>query len=228
MGLDIYLQRRLPEELWVTYGDGDYAYTETSETIGMPSLKHPDNINQIGYFRSSYNDAGFNQVVGNAIGHDYYTIFDKRDDEYEFQPDWEASLKRAKEALVALQAANQEGIRVMEVDLFGWDHETVTVRNGVGALKAYREELERQKEHKYPFTGGYSNLSGYYFPDGRQKNILAMIKGRDCLGGPALYIVYQEKGSLTSYVESLEIVIETIEYVLSQPDPNEYFFNWSG
>jgi len=51
--------------------------------------------------------------------------------------------------------------------------------------------------------------------------VRAVIPGKE-----DIYIVHKDSG-LGWYVEALEIVVETIEYVLNQPDPETYYLVWS-
>lgn len=77
--------------------------------IRIPSGKYPDHMFKIGYLRSSYNASGINGVLRVMGIPDLYYIFrDGMDDEeYVFQPTWEACLDRAKEVLLLYREAHK-------------------------------------------------------------------------------------------------------------------------
>ncbi len=60
--------------------------------------------------------------------------------------------------------------------------------------------------------------------------VLAIIPGTaeylDSPDLPCFYIVFHHK-HLDFYLQGLEIVLETIEYVLEQPDMDKYYLDWS-
>jgi hypothetical protein len=55
--------------------------------------------------------------------------------------------------------------------------------------------------------------------------IFAIIPGQNTVGTPGAFIVYKQ--DLKFYTQALEIIIETIEWVLSQDKPMNYCLRWS-
>ena len=58
-------------------------------------------------------------------------------------------------------------------------------------------------------------------------NLVQVIHGSDAVinGTDRVYLIYE--ADLSWYQQALEIVLETIEYVLSQPDKEKYVLHWS-
>lgn len=114
--------------------DGD-----SSICINYPSVLHPEGLFQVGYFRSSYNPNGINNVLRSLDLPTLYDIFDVDDNEYYRAVDWKSAHDIALQIKTSL-----EGLDVDE-----------------------------------------------------------------------------------SYKHSIDIVIETIDYVLMSDDPSRYFLSWS-
>lgn len=74
----------------------------------------------------------------------------------------------------------------------------------------------------------YSDISGVHWADGHE--VVAAIHGEDLWGDPAVHLVHRIPPSdePDSYDKSLQIVEETIEWVLSQESPEEYALHWCG
>jgi len=184
------------------------------EKIEINSSKYPDHYFKVGYLRSSYNDGGLNRVVGDAIGIDLYTILNPNE-EYEFKPDWDKAKVLTEEAIAKFaDYAKQGSYRVSQCYAF---HNKVS--SSEEALKIFLQEKERNnKSNPEWVSDDYSNSNGKFFMKGFKIN--AVINGTD-----RVYLVYE--ADLTWYQQALEIVLETIEYVLSQPDKEKYVIHWS-
>ena len=148
MGLDIYLHNK----------DGE---------IEIDDPEYPDHLFKIGYFRSSYNPSGLNNVLGKLGVDDLYGIFDCPG-EGKIVPDWEESKATAVATLTKLH------------------------------------EMKRS-------------------PDSMEKV--------ERVAQEASFDVIVLDGSVEDWLErrmqSIEIVIRTIDYVLSQEKRDEYFLIWS-
>jgi len=98
------------------------------------------------------------------------------------------------------------------------------------ALKLFDQDLQGwAKEPKNDFIGGdYSNAQGYFSRDGL--TVHAIIAGSEFLSPTGVWVVAKAKAEehrLTWYLQALEVVDETCDFVLSQPDPQNYYVHWS-
>lgn len=140
MGIDVYLMRR---EDRPTGQSADVAGTP----IEIESAKHPSHRFSVGYFFSSYNEGGIEQVLKRARLKGLHWIFNV-DKQSEVTPDWALALTRVNRTI-----------------------------------------------EKY---------STY------------------------LAFIYRQENATDWYLEALEIIKETIEYVLMQPDRDKFYLRWSG
>jgi hypothetical protein len=205
---------------------GDIEFT-AEERIEIDSIKHQaDHMFKIGYFRSSYNDGGINSVLKNNGLDDLYGIFYRtRDDDYNFKPDWKKALKKVKEVIKAYEPFAKEGLACTHV----YSHTMISSEKE--ALDIFRKEAERNKDGKSILGGGwYSNAAGNFYFGDKPMKVRAVISGKNCIGIPGAYLVYDTGGDEDGpnwYLTSLKIVQETIEYVLNKPDADDYYFHWS-
>jgi hypothetical protein len=202
--------------------------------IEKPSKIHPKNYFKIGYFRSSYNDSGINQYFKRLGLSDLYDIFEPGD-EYEFTPDWRLALERVEATITAYKKIleHNDGLDVLKMSYNIFINEP--------SAKSEKEALEKavaELKRKSPF-GAYSNSVGDFYPEGLDVRGIIMgsetpLLGRKNQVAPCTYIIYKKKekkkhkkGTGDFYLEALEIVQETLEFVLSQDDPQNYYFHWS-
>jgi hypothetical protein len=99
MGLDIYISKhesepRTDEERWAD-----------DSTINIDSTTQPDHLFKIGYFRSSYNNAGINAYVNRLLCKPglYHIFPEGNDDSGFFRPDWAGARARALEMAGAIE-----------------------------------------------------------------------------------------------------------------------------
>lgn len=204
--------------------------TRGEERIEIDSTRHPEHMFKIGYFRSSYNSGGLesrgrslnlptlHEVLGNEAREDYMV-----------QPDWRKSLQLAKDAR---DAWKREETRLRGFDVFvesGNPFRGSPIASESDALNAVLEASERWESEDGGFDS-YSNLEGVFFRDGVQVHGL-FVGMKDSLGRsvPCVYVVTKsDESAIQWYVDAWDVVVETCEYVLSQPDPDKFFFHWSG
>ena len=100
------------------------------------------------------------------------------------------------------------------------------------ALKMFLEETEKhaesKKNHPEAEEYNYSNAKGHFYPAEPLK-VLAVIPGESRYifsDRPCLFVI--KEGDNDWYIKALEIVIATCDYVLSQPNINQYYLHWSG
>jgi len=269
MGLDVYLQKRVPEnmhwqqverdadeatnKIWneemaklgkskyeeLTGAEKDAISAKTRayyESVGLneygeakeqyhldlehPDARYPDHTFKIGYFRSSYNDGGFNNVMRAILGEemDLYYIFPDQEN-----VDWEGALVRAKEMLALFDEKTSKNGCLGVLHLQSrWDHfsgNTYPASKG-DAMGVYEEEAAR---HTSMF-GAYQSAKGHFWLR-EPIPVVAIIVGPD----KSYYVIYKKDNEDHAwYRQALEIVISTIEFVLDQPDRQMYQFLWSG
>jgi len=211
MGLDVYLCKGNPKE-WE--GSWDYDALKGRD-VELPSTKYPKHYFKIGYFRSSYNSSGINSVLENLGIPTLYNIFQRTGDDYVFCPNWEVSLVKAGEVLALLRKKEKEGA-------FNASHVS-----SLEAVKSEKEAVEifmrEKKSHKNTDYTDYQSREGAFHMKGTK--IFAIIPGQNTVGTPGAFIVYKQ--DLKFYTQALEIIIETIEWVLSQDKPMNYCLRWS-
>ena len=200
MGLDIYLHERGQEFDWDNPLNSD---------------KYPEHLFKKNYLRSSYNNAGFDNVTRNLIGQDFYSVFDTKDEAVETtKRALGKCLERAQKLLIDLKNAPQiEALSVAPMNMFS------SKPNDTDEAEAIRIYLKAIGE-KQPF-GSFSNEEGYFFLE-KPMTVHAIISGKTCLGQPANILIC--KTELDWYIEGAEILIEFIEYALTMKNPE---IDWS-
>lgn len=193
------------------------------ECIEINSHKYPDHYFKIGYFRSSYNSGGINRILSDLGLDDLYHIFDHtREDEYVFQPDWHKALKNVRKVIKQLKAKPN-----YRCEQFSWNQfinpNECTVTDTKSAMAAFLDELKRE------YDGGYSNSKGLFHLKEPLK-IYGVLNGTNKTFFtdqimPCAYLIYE--GENEWYTQALEIVEETINYVLSKEDKDKYYLHWS-
>ena len=245
------------DALIVEMGLGKYGGVpdEGEQQIELDSEKYPENYFKIGYCRSSYNDSGMNSVFRNLGVPDLYDIFGKDVDDYEFTPDWEASKERVCLAIEQLRGINESDYgkyRAIEADIDlsfmksiteadekrGDEHVRRHATDQMTAKQLFVEQLEMHKKDEDDKTPGppaftftaYSNGLGDFFLNGIK--VFGLIKGtKEHFRGaniPCIYVIAENEEAYDWYLEALEVVEETIDYVLAQDDPENYCLHWSG
>lgn len=191
--------------------------------LEQKSAKYPEHYCEVGYLRSSYNDAGFNTVVRQRIGRDgFYYIFDPGE-EYHVRPDWAAAKARALEVARKLKEAAPFRAMTVSVDrLFGEAPDT----GCDAALKVFLAERD-QKEKQQSDYSAYSSAKGHFWLK-EGITIHAAIPGVDAFNQRAVHLVYRDTDeNIDWYVQAAEIAAEMCDYVLAQPDADKYVLHWS-
>lgn len=184
--------------------------------IKIASAKYPEHMFKIGYFRSSYNGGGINNIARDLIGMTLDDIF-QSGDEYIIAPDWAMAREAAVEFHRKLAAAPR--LRVMTVG------PNVFMSSPTASSADAISIAQRQLARKSAFgDGAYGNRDGEFFP--KPFPIVAAIPGVGVLGETAVHLVYEDAG-FDWYLQAAEIVIETIDYVLAQPNPETFRLHWS-
>jgi len=199
----------------------EYGGSNKIETIEIDSKIHPDNMFKVGYLRSSYNSGGINSVLKRIGCPDLYDIFEPGD-EYYVTVNWLQAQARAQIALDTLR-------EYMKGEMAAYDVIEVNGYDAVGSKEEALALLKNELGHKSAFGGGYSNRAGDWFPEGLK--IVGAVPGKaNFMGKPTYYLFTKSDepgGNFKWYLDALEVTKEMIDYVLAQPDPNEYFLSWS-
>ena len=125
----------------------------------------------------------------------------------------------------------------MEIPIvpMGNDYKEITsIKKAAERFKDNYNKYKKAKEKKdqsFLSWGDYQQGDSNYFMDSAPI-IKAIILGQSRYIGrmvPTLYIIHESKeGSKDWYFQALEIVKESIENVLKQPDIENYYMHWSG
>lgn len=202
-------------------GLDEWGSSNDIQSIELDSKIHPDNMFKIGYLRSSYNSGGINSVLKRIGCPDLYDIFEPGDDYY-VTVDWHQAQARAKVAVDRLR-------EYMTSDMASYDVMEVNGYDPVGSKEEALALLKSEIEQPHAFKGGYSNRKGDWFPEGVQ--IVGAVPGKPSFMGQPTYYLFTKSdepgGNYKWYLEALEVTQEMIDYVLAQPDPDNYFLSWS-
>ena len=204
-------------------GLGEYGEDLTNCTkIEMDSVIHPEHYFKIGYFRSSYNGGGINNVLRDLGIPDLYDIFEHDNDEREFCPDWNHALEVVKGSIRLLQKDKGYRIETVSANMFAPDD---VPQSPAAALEIFKQQVKERPKNK-DFQC-YSNKAGEFYLDNAGLKVHGLIPGKDMFQRPCTFIIYKPKDANKFYLQALEIVKETIEYVLEQKNPQEYYLRWS-
>lgn len=190
------------------------------EQIEEPHPDYPDHYFKIGYFRSSYNEGGIERILRNLGLPTMSDIFN-HDDEYYFQPNWENSLVRCEEVIEMFKQKGAYRVHHVSGNMF----QPPKIHSEKEALDIFMEELNRRKPGDEGYN--YNNINGEFSFHEPQK-VLAMIPGTYKIFNeqPCVYVVTESDN--TWYINALEIVRDTIKYVLSKENKEQYYLHWSG
>lgn len=212
-------------------GLGEYGEDEARKRkIELDSKTDPKHLFKIGYFRSSYNEGGINSQMDTAIGKDLYWVFDRtRDDDYEFRPDWARVKARALQCVEQWKAKFPDGkpLRVMRIETRMGFTESPKI-DAADALNIVQKMIAERKPDN-DFGNCFSNRDGLFLLDEEPIHFLAFIPGLAFGRDPCVYGVYRDDAEgVAWYWNALNIIAETCDYVLSQPDPQKFYVHWSG
>ena len=140
---------------------------------------------------------------------------------YYIKPDWEKALYMTDGLITELNAhVEKVNVSVSSIDMPPVASGKLPTSTNE-ALTVFLEEFLRGT---LPFDGAYSNSVGLFSLKNSQR-VKAFIPGLQ-YGRPCIFIVHEAEG-LHWYIEALEVVKETIEHVLAQPDKEKYYLHWS-
>ena len=210
--------RKEIEKAAIKLGLDKYGCSKDKKQIEIDSKSFPQHMFKIGYFRSSYNDGGINSVLGRLGIPSLADIF-SYNETYPFIPDWQDSKSRCEKAIKGLEKiiSSEKGkYTVSTIDNYG-----SSAKSPADALEVFLG----QRNAKHSFSS-YACKEGTFFHKGT--TVFAVIPGERCI-----YLIESSKDTsgescYTWYLIALNIVLETIQYVLNQPDKENYYLSWSG
>lgn len=196
------------------------------ESIEMNSTKYSDHYFKIGYFRSSYNSGGIERILRNMGLPTMKDIFEY-DGEYCFQPDWVQALINVKILINDFKEKGAYRVRSVQANIFGGTN----IGSEKEALDAFLVELKREEEYNQKNPNRekfkYSNSTGE-FSINEPLKVLALIPGTYNIIGERECVYVVTESDNTWYIQALEIIQETIEWVLSKENKEQYYLHWSG
>ncbi len=217
--------RKKEKELAERVGCDDWGGYKGAKKIELNSQKYPGHMFKIGYFRSSYNDSGINSLFKRLGLPDLYDLFPHVGED-DFVPDWKESRMLVIKALEELAKFMKKSIA--KYDCFEVDLRNVVAKSKTEALAKFEERLTRYLNQE----GGFDN---YQCSDGHFQftplKVAGFIPGKTehrFFGADNVMYVIYETERMDWYQLSYEIVLETIDWVLSQEDPQKYYLVWSG
>lgn len=195
------------------------------EQIEVNSKLYPDHYFKIGYFRSSYNSGGINNILRNLGLPDLHEIFEVNGEDYYIQPNWKECLERTNKVMEDLKKSGGYRIHKFSSNVFAGT--AGLPRSEAEALSIFRSQIERDGGAS---NYNYSNKDGEFFMH-EPLEIVAIIPGMDKVFArerECVYAITKPEDDNQWYYQALEIVKETIEYVLAQDKIEQYYLHWSG
>ena len=191
------------------------------DKIELDSKLYPEHYFKIGYFRSSYNGSGINSILRDLDIPDLCDIF-QFNDEYEFSPDWNYALNVVQESIKLLKKDKGYRVETISANMFAPDN---VMQNPQEALKVFNNTLKDMGKRDF---NSFSNKDGHFYLDKKGLQVHALLPGKDFMQRPCTFAIYKLQDGNKYYLQALEIVKETIEYVLAQENPQAYYLRWSG
>ncbi len=219
-------------------GLDEWGLAMDKQKIERTSEKHPTHFFKIGYCRSSYNDSGLDRMLGNLIDVTLGSIFEYKEEQDRWLPEWGRVRQNAIDAIAKLDAeikAHRGAFSVICVSYneFEGDPNGYPVDSEEKALKEFLGEQEKETKRSPDTTEEhwYSGKVGDFFL-GKPLELSAAIRGvRTRLLSseklPCTYLIFKNE-NIDWYRQALEIIVETCDYILAQPDSQKYYVHWSG
>ncbi len=211
---------------------GEWHDNPHNPSVRIDSTLYPEHMFKIGYFRSSYNGGGIDSILRDRVKESLHSIIGL-DDEYVQQPDWNKAIENCDRVIAQLrEAAAKNPFFVTEVgpNMFG-DMNSLP-KSEAEALAIAGKELSAEKQKDEFLADGYSNRDGLWYPKGM--TVYGIIPGTKEIFGklPTSYVVLRHDSNgeepFKWYINALEIVKETAQWVLKQENPEKYFLHVSG
>jgi len=204
--------------------DGD---SLLKETIQIDSELYPDHMFKIGYFRSSYNGAGTNAIFRKLGIPELQKLF-SLEDEYYLEPDWQKCLENTEDAIVKFKEFLETDVAKYNVEVcncFSFIDKNDSTQN---TMDIFMKNLKDHPKGQRPRS--FSSQEGFFFLDGMKILGFRPVQG---IAGLTMHLIVEsdmKEGGTTYdwYLQALEIVKETCDWVLKQDNPEDYTMRWSG
>lgn len=222
--------RAKSKEIDDKHGIKSCSHESIEELDGVDSKIAPEHMFKIGYFRSSYNGAGIENVMRKLGLPTMRDIF-QTGDEYEFKPDWDDALACVNDAIQRYEAhlnGKMGKYAVMELRPI-YSHGASSEKE---AMDMFEEKLSQDRPADF---NHFSNANGEFMMSGMK--VVAVITKKftppaNILNSPTSYVVYEKEapadGKEDWYLTALKIVRESIEHVIAQGDRQNFYLVWSG
>lgn len=213
--------------------------------VEIDSKIDPEHYFKVGYWRSSYNEGGIDSWLMD-IGLPCLSDLIEMEDVGEGYSavNWEHALQEVDKVLKQYEEflktdPMRRYTRTVLYDRSLWSKRDKLPRYGQGRLSAWNEvresiiareaklstmtDEEKAKEKTWSWVDQTDH--GYVFNEPIYVKAIIEVDG-------GMMVVYEKEDALDGkedwYLTALRIMKETIEYVLSQPNPQHYYVVWSG
>lgn len=192
----------------------------------------PKHLFKIGYFRSSYNNGGINNVLLKSIDVDLYDIFEVNDNpDYIITPDWSKVRDNVVSAIDKYGKFLHQSMGFTTVKI---NTMIDTISTESEALKEFLKQMDicnskSDTEKEYHYTN-YSTNNGTFLMNGLSVYGVFFLPDKYDQNKNDVILIVKSKNFVVEndwYYAALQIVLETIYYVLAQPDPEHYVLHWS-
>lgn len=234
--------------------EGLEAYEDTGCLMGPAGESHRPNKAslatsfRLGYWASPYGDKGIQGVLWEYTGRDLSWAFGRGVDEYWVTPDWAASKARLQEIIKDIQGlrescGDQRAVRIYAddkippVQTLGDAVRAVSLGGAAcgGDNPLLPSATGNPENHEAVNTHRHNLLfrlpppplspSGTPLPPA-PRAIVFPATGPHAMGWESLMIVGEDPGFWDWVEEGLRTVMATIDFVLNQPDPENWLWAW--
>lgn len=191
-----------------------------SEFTEFDSQTDPTHLFKVGYFRSSYNEGGFNHIMRNLGLPTLYEVClgsENSPEDYEVIPGWAAMKERAESVRAQVGSHPRAGWMVANA-IYSTDPTQGKERAPRDVLLLAEEKLGDCTQEERFWTGG-GLFSNPPMP------VVAIVGGNR----GDVFAVIDDPEQRKWLMDALSIVAETADYVLSQPAEEQplYSLGWS-
>jgi hypothetical protein len=158
--------------------------------IEIDSALYPEHMFKIGYFCSSYNGGGINNILSDRIGQDLYSVIGLDHNEYVQQPDWNKVIENCDLAIAKFrEVVAKNPFSYIEVSPNMFTNPSELPKNGEEALELARTTIVDRKPCEI-MDDGFSNRDGSWYPKGLK--VYGIVPGVNTLFGkahPTTYVI---------------------------------------